>query len=249
MTIFHRWPWVLGSPASPPSANTATPRSAFADTSSTGLPDLRGGDLVARFGADVDAADDVLVRVVLPYAVAALVITGSAALTAALLPPAGVVLLVAAVAVVAGAPAITHLAAARAARRTAPARGELAAGIMDLLHGLPDLVAHGAADRALARLAETDARLHRPPTAPPAPPGWAPPSSPLPAAPVSGPGSRWALARCAPDTSTEYGSPCSSSPRWPCSRRCPGYPRRPPISVLPEPPWPGSSRCWTGPIR
>src|SRR5690242_1730793 len=38
-----------------------------------GTPDLRSGDLVQRFVADVDAALDVLVRVLLPYLVATLV--------------------------------------------------------------------------------------------------------------------------------------------------------------------------------
>ena len=129
--------------------------------SPAGLPDLRGGDLVARFSADVDAAADLLVRVVVPYAAALLIVVGSTTLLAALLPSAGAVVLAAAVGVVAGVPALTRLASARAARRTAPLRGELVAATVDLLQGLPDLLAHGAADQALARLAATDARLRR----------------------------------------------------------------------------------------
>ncbi|MDT4994096.1 MAG: hypothetical protein QOH97_3988 [Actinoplanes sp.] len=43
--------------------------------------------------------------------------------------------------------------------RLAPLRGELAVGTVDLLQGLPDLIAYGAVDAQLARLADADARL------------------------------------------------------------------------------------------
>ncbi len=134
---------------------------ALARLSPAGLPDLRGGDLAARFAGDVDAAADVLVRVVLPVTVAALVVTGSVVLLALLVPAAGAVLLVTALTVLAGVPAVQRAAAGRAARRTAPLRGELADGTVEFLHGLPDLVANGATGEALDRLSGTDARLRR----------------------------------------------------------------------------------------
>ncbi|MCW2639048.1 MAG: transporter, CydDC cysteine exporter (CydDC-E) family, permease/ATP-binding protein CydC [Dactylosporangium sp.] len=123
------------------------------------LPVLRTGDLVSRFVADVDSALDVLVRVVLPYLVAALIGAVAAGFVATLLPSAGVVLAAGLVVVAAGVPLIQHAAARRADRRTAPLRGELSAATVDLLHGLPDLVAYGAARRRLAALADTDSRL------------------------------------------------------------------------------------------
>jgi thiol reductant ABC exporter CydC subunit len=129
--------------------------------SPAGVPLLRAGDLVSRFVADVDAALDVLVRVVLPYLVAALVGAASVGLVGALLPAAGAVLAAGLLLVAAGVPLVQHAAARRADRRTAPLRGELSEATVDLLHGLPDLVAYGAAERRLAALQETDARLRR----------------------------------------------------------------------------------------
>lgn len=124
-----------------------------------GLAGQRGGDLVARFVGDVDAVLDVLVRVVLPYAVIALAGAASVALVGALLPAAGVVLAVGLVVVALGVPALQQALARRAERRVAPLRGELAAGTVDLLHGLPDLLAYDAAERQLAAVAATDTRL------------------------------------------------------------------------------------------
>jgi thiol reductant ABC exporter CydC subunit len=125
------------------------------------VPALRAGDLVARFVADVDTALDVLVRVVLPYLVAALVGAASVGLLAALLPAAGVVLAAGLLLVALGVPLVQHVAARRADRRTAPLRGELTAATVDLVHGLPDLITYGAAGRRLAELADTDDRLRR----------------------------------------------------------------------------------------
>jgi thiol reductant ABC exporter CydC subunit len=103
----------------------------------------------------------VLVRAVVPYAVAAATGMGAAALLAVLLPSAAAALVggLALVAVVA--PAVQHAAAGRAARRTAPLRGELTASAVQLLHGLPDLVAYGAVGDRLAGLRHTGERLRR----------------------------------------------------------------------------------------
>ncbi len=124
-------------------------------------PVLRAGDLVSRFVADVDTALDVLVRVVLPYLVAALVGAAAVGLIGTFLPAAGAVLAAGLVLVAAGVPLVQRTVARRADQRTAPLRGELAAATVDLVHGLPDLIAYGAADRHLAALAATDERLRR----------------------------------------------------------------------------------------
>jgi thiol reductant ABC exporter CydC subunit len=126
-----------------------------------GLPGLRTGDLVSRFVADVDAGLDVLIRVVQPYLVAAVVGAASVALIGALLPAAGAVLAAGLLAVAVGVPLAQRAVARATDRRSAPLRGELCAATVELAHGLPDLVAYGAADRALARLAATDERLRR----------------------------------------------------------------------------------------
>ena len=62
----------------------------------------------------------------------------------------------------------------RAARRTAPARGELGAALTDLLAGAADLHAFGAQDAALAAVAAADRRADRGwPGARPPRPAWA----------------------------------------------------------------------------
>jgi thiol reductant ABC exporter CydC subunit len=126
-----------------------------------GTPGLRSGDLVQRFVADVDAALDVLVRVLLPYLVAALVGAASVGLLGALLPAAGMALAAGLLVVGVGVPLVQRAVARRADRRTAPLRGELSAATLDLLDGLPELVALGAAQRRLDELTDTDTRLRR----------------------------------------------------------------------------------------
>ncbi|MEV8634505.1 thiol reductant ABC exporter subunit CydC [Streptosporangium sp. NPDC051023] len=119
----------------------------------------RGADLLSRMVDDTDAAQDLLVRCLLP-AVAALV-TGVAAVVLGLfLQPSAALALLAGL-LVAGVviPAGTATAARRWSARIAPARAELAAGAADLVHGSADLAAYGAGGRALAACAEADARL------------------------------------------------------------------------------------------
>jgi thiol reductant ABC exporter CydC subunit len=124
-----------------------------------GLPAFRSGDLLARLVADVDVLQDLLLRVIPPYAIAVLVGGSAAALVGFLLPGAG--LLLAALLVVAATfvPALTRSLAHRTQARTATARGELSASVVDLLHGAPDLVAYGAAPAQLARTSAADAEL------------------------------------------------------------------------------------------
>jgi len=126
-----------------------------------GLPGTRPGELLSGLVADVDALQHLLVRVVGPP-VAALAVGAAAALTAALLvPQAGLAL---GVALGAGALLVPLLATriARAAGRRRPReRAELSAGTVELLAGIPELVANGAASERLARLADADRRLRR----------------------------------------------------------------------------------------
>ncbi len=126
-----------------------------------GLPVLRAGDLVSRFVADVDAALDILVRAVLPYLVAVLIGAAAVGLVGTLLPAAGAALALGLLLVAVGVPLVQHAAARHADRRTAPLRGELCTAVVDLLHGLPDLLAYGAARRRLDALADIEVRLRR----------------------------------------------------------------------------------------
>jgi ATP-binding cassette subfamily C protein CydC len=121
----------------------------------------RPGELLSGFVADVDALQHLLVRVVGPP-LAALAVGAAATLTAALLvPEAGLAL---GLSLVAGAVLVPLLAAriARSAGRRRPReRAALADGAVELLAGLPELVAYGAAPERLARLDEADRRLRR----------------------------------------------------------------------------------------
>ncbi|MEU4162336.1 thiol reductant ABC exporter subunit CydC [Actinoplanes sp. NPDC026670] len=124
-----------------------------------GLADFRRADLARRLASDVDAVLDLITRVVLPYAVAVVVGLGSVLVVGALAPAAGLVLALALLVAGAGVPLLQRAAARRADGRLAPLRGDLHHGVVDLLHGLPDLIAYGAARDRLDRLAVVDARL------------------------------------------------------------------------------------------
>jgi thiol reductant ABC exporter CydC subunit len=126
-----------------------------------GLAAYRRADLVQRMVSDVDAVLDMLTRVVLPYAVALLVGAGSVALVGALSPAAGIALAAGLIVVGVLVPLLQRSAARRADGRLAPLRGDLATGTVDLLHGLDDLVAYGADQSRLDRIAEVDGRLRR----------------------------------------------------------------------------------------
>ena len=127
----------------------------------SGLSAFRSGDLLARLVADVDAVQDLLIRVVPPFGIGVIVGVATVALMWWLLPAAGAVLaltlLVAAVVV----PWLTHALARRSEARQAVVRGELTALVVDLLQGAPDLTVYGATDAQLNRIADADAELGR----------------------------------------------------------------------------------------
>jgi ATP-binding cassette, subfamily C, bacterial CydC len=124
-----------------------------------GLAAFRSGDLLARLISDVDATQDLFIRGVGPPLAAALVGAGAVTACLLILAPAGGVLalglLIAGVAV----PALAVAASRRAARVTAPARGELGATMTDLLSGAAELHAFGAQNAGLAAVAAADRQL------------------------------------------------------------------------------------------
>ena len=124
-----------------------------------GLAAFRRGDLLARDVADVNAMQDLPLRVLLPYGAALIAGGASVAVTWWLLPAAGAILLAALLTGAVLVPWATVAAGARAERETAGARGELSAEVTDLLRGAADLVALGAAPAALDRAAGSDASL------------------------------------------------------------------------------------------
>ncbi len=123
-----------------------------------GLRTIRRGDLLSRLVADVDALQDYWVRWLLPAGAAVTVSAASVGFTAWLLPEAGAVLAAGLLAAGAGVPLVTGAVARRAEHRLAPARGELATRVADLLTGTAELTVAGALSgrRAEARRADQD---------------------------------------------------------------------------------------------
>jgi thiol reductant ABC exporter CydC subunit len=124
-----------------------------------GLPLFRRGDLVARMVNDVDSLQDVVLRVIEPFAVATLVGIATVGALWWVLPQAGLVLLVALGLSATVVPWLTGRLATRAEAKQSTVRGELAAEVVDLLAGAPELVVMGGADAQLARIDEADGRL------------------------------------------------------------------------------------------
>ncbi|MEV0808122.1 thiol reductant ABC exporter subunit CydC [Micromonospora sp. NPDC050200] len=126
-----------------------------------GPAEQRSGDALSRLVSDVEAVQDLLLRVLVPGAAAALVsllAVGGAALVS--FPAAGVLavgLLVAGVALPTLATALTR----RAADEVAPLRGALATDAVDLTHGAADLAAFGATGYALRAATDRADRLAR----------------------------------------------------------------------------------------
>lgn len=122
---------------------------------------VRRGDLLARMGADVDAVGDVVVRGLLPAAVAAVLGVGTSVVMGLFLPVAGLVL--AACLVLAG--VVAPLLAARAARsteiRAAEARADMTATALGLLDDAGPLTVAGRAPGKLATLTAADRRIAR----------------------------------------------------------------------------------------
>ncbi|MBI9114449.1 thiol reductant ABC exporter subunit CydC [Sanguibacter suaedae] len=122
---------------------------------------LRRGDLLARVGADVDAVGDVVVRGLLPAAVALVVSAGSVGLLAAFHGGAAVVL--AACLVLAGvlAPWLAAVGARTTESRTSEARAEMAAVSLEIVEHSALLTVSGRLTERLDALRAADSRLTR----------------------------------------------------------------------------------------
>ena len=124
-----------------------------------GLAAFRSGDLLAALISDVDATQDLFIRGIGPPLAAALVGAGAVTVCLLILAPAGGLLALGLLVAGIIAPLLAVAASRRAARATAPARGELTATVTDLLSGAAELHAFGAQDTALAAATEADAKL------------------------------------------------------------------------------------------
>ncbi|MCX5606798.1 thiol reductant ABC exporter subunit CydD [Streptomyces sp. NBC_00047] len=126
-----------------------------------GLREHRRGDLLTRLVADADALQDYWLRWLLPVGTAVLVGTGSVAFTTWLLPEAGAALAVGLLLAGVGVPLVSGACARRAERRLAPARGELATQVADLLTGTAELTVAGALEDRKGRARQSDGVLTR----------------------------------------------------------------------------------------
>jgi thiol reductant ABC exporter CydC subunit len=126
-----------------------------------GVPAFGSGDLLARLVHDVDELQDLLLRVAPPFAIALGVGAATVALVLAMLPAAGLILLVALLIAATLVPWLTGRLAARGEARQAQARGELTACVVDLVEGADELVVNGAVEDRLARAHAADVRLTR----------------------------------------------------------------------------------------
>ena len=124
-----------------------------------GLPAFRSGDLLARIVHDIDSLQDLMLRVIPPFAIAVLVGAGTVALMWLILPAAGLIILVALVLATTALTWLTGRLARSAEAEQALLRGELTAAVVDLLQGGAELTVFGALDEQVARTAAIDARL------------------------------------------------------------------------------------------
>lgn len=121
--------------------------SALTPLAPAGLRDLRGGDLLTRFVADVDAVQDLLLRCLLPAATAFVTAAVVIAFVGVFSPLAALVVLGGALIVGVLLPWLAGRLARASALRTAQARADLSTATVDLVHGAADLTAYGAAGR------------------------------------------------------------------------------------------------------
>ncbi|WP_418276450.1 thiol reductant ABC exporter subunit CydC [Isoptericola jiangsuensis] len=120
---------------------------------------LRRGDLLARVGGDVDDVGDVVVRALIPAAVAVVAGLGAVALVGAFLPAAGAVLLACLLLTGVLSPWLASRAARTVELRGAAARGEVSARTLELLEDGQQLRVAGRLDDRVQGLRHADQRL------------------------------------------------------------------------------------------
>jgi thiol reductant ABC exporter CydC subunit len=124
-----------------------------------GLPAFRRGDLLARIVADVDSFQDLVIRVIPPFGIAALVGSTTVAILWWMLPAAGVILALALVLAGVFVPWLTGVLARRREAKFAGLRGDLAASMLDLTEGAAELLAFGANGAQVRLVVDRDAEL------------------------------------------------------------------------------------------
>jgi thiol reductant ABC exporter CydC subunit len=124
-----------------------------------GLPAFQRGDLLARFVQDVDSVQDLVLRVIPPFAIAGLVGSLTVAVMWWMLPAAGAILAGSLLLASTVVPWLTGFLARRRETRFARVRGDLAEAMVDLTEGAAELVAFGAIDAQARTVGKRDAEL------------------------------------------------------------------------------------------
>jgi thiol reductant ABC exporter CydC subunit len=125
----------------------------------TGLPAFRRGDLLARIVQDVDSLQDLVIRVIPSFAIAALVGSLTVIVMWWMLPAAGIILAVTLVLSGTVVPWLTGVLTRRRESRFTRVRGDMTAAMVDFTEGAPELVAFGATGAQLAGIRDLDAEL------------------------------------------------------------------------------------------
>jgi ATP-binding cassette, subfamily C, bacterial CydCD len=126
-----------------------------------GASAFRRADLLSRLTRDVDSLQELLLRVVPPFAVAVLVGVATVIVVGVMLPAAAIVLALALVIAATAVPGLTGRLARRHEGTLAAARGHLAEAMVDLVEGSDELSVHGGVADQLARVTAADAELKR----------------------------------------------------------------------------------------
>ena len=127
----------------------------------SGLAEFRNGDLLARFARDVDSLQDLVIRVIPPFAIAMMAGTATVVVMWCLLPAAGLILAVALILSATVVPWLTGVLARHREHRFAECRGRLAESVVDLIDGAPELVAFGASGAQVEAVRSDDAAANR----------------------------------------------------------------------------------------
>lgn len=127
----------------------------------TTLLGRRRGDLLTRVIADVEAIQDLVVRVWIPFAAASAVLVATVVAIAFFSPGSALVLLATSVVAALLVPWISRTASARADAIALPLRGELADSARELSRTATDLVAYGAAAARLDHFTAIDEQLRQ----------------------------------------------------------------------------------------
>ncbi len=125
-----------------------------------GLRAWRSGDLLTRLTDDVDTLQDLYLRSLLPAAVTACASVLAVVVVAVILPLAGAALAGCLVVALVATPAVAVVSRPERGREAA-LRGELAAEVVDLLVGAPDLLAFGQEGELQRRIEAADGELTR----------------------------------------------------------------------------------------